>query len=72
MTSFMERHANASAQTASILTVLFGGLSLNEFALLVGIVCSVGTLLINWWYKHKEFQRITRASNGYVDAAGQD
>lgn len=57
MTSFMERHANASAQTASILTVIFGGLSLNELALVIGIVCSVGTLLINWWYKHKEFKR---------------
>lgn len=57
MTSIMERHSNAAAQTASISTVIFGGLSLNEFALLVGIMCSVGTLLINWWYKHKESKR---------------
>lgn len=57
MKSIMERHANAAAQSASIGTVIFGGLSLNEVALVVGIVCSVGTLLINWWYKHKEFNR---------------
>jgi hypothetical protein len=59
MTNFMERHANVAAQSTSIATVIFGGLSLNELALLVGIVCSVGTLLINWWYKHKEYKRIT-------------
>ena len=57
MTSIMERHANAVAQTVSIGTVIFGGLSLNELALITGIVCSVATLLINWWYKHKEFAR---------------
>lgn len=57
MKTIMERHANAAAQSASIGTGLFGVLSLNEVALIVGIVCSVGTMLINLYYKHKEYQR---------------
>ena len=56
MKSLMERYANTAAQSASISTGLFGILSLNEVALIVGIICSVGTLCINWWYKHKEFK----------------
>lgn len=57
MKSIMERHANVAAQSASISTALFGGFTLNEIALVVGIVCSVGTMLINLYYKHKEFNR---------------
>lgn len=57
MKDIMERHSNATAQTAAGITVLIGGLNLNELALIVGIVCSIVTVAVNWWYKHREFVR---------------
>ncbi|ALX96075.1 hypothetical protein AV650_22155 [Serratia fonticola] len=35
-------------------TFMGGVLSLNEWAIVIGIVCTILTLLINWYYKHKE------------------
>lgn len=36
------------------LTAMSGVLSLNDWALIVGILCTVGTFVINWYYKRKE------------------
>lgn len=35
---------------------LFGALSLNDIAIIVGIVISIATFLINWYYKHLDFK----------------
>ncbi|EJN5847209.1 phage holin family protein, partial [Salmonella enterica] len=36
------------------LTAMGGILSLNDWAVIVGILCTVGTFGINWYYKRKE------------------
>ncbi|ELV2782380.1 TPA: phage holin family protein [Enterobacter cloacae] len=36
------------------LTAMGGVLSLNDWALIVGILCTIGTFGINWYYKRKE------------------
>lgn len=36
--------------------ILIGGLSLSDWAIVIGIVCTIGTFAINWYYKRKEFQ----------------
>lgn len=41
---------------------MFGAMSLNEWALLIGIVCTIGTFGVNWYYKRKEFQLRERAN----------
>ncbi|EGY1539111.1 hypothetical protein JHR70_002367 [Salmonella enterica] len=36
------------------LTAMGGILSLNDLAVIIGILCAVGTFGINWYYKRKE------------------
>ncbi|AYN29883.1 holin [Buttiauxella sp. 3AFRM03] len=43
----MEKFTNGAAVGAGTTTTLFGALSLNDWALVVGIVCTVGTFAIN-------------------------
>lgn len=31
-----------------------GVLSLNDWAIIIGIVCTIGTFGVNWYYKRKE------------------
>ncbi len=38
------------------IVVGISNLGLNEWAILIGIGCTVGTFAINWYYKRKEFQ----------------
>ncbi|HAG0868420.1 TPA: hypothetical protein G8127_004875 [Salmonella enterica] len=40
------------------LTAMGGILSLNDWAVIIGILCTVGTFGINWYYKRKR-QRST-------------
>lgn len=37
-------------------TVMFGALSLNDLAIIIGIVCTVCTFALNWYYKRQEFK----------------
>ncbi len=39
------------------LTTAVGALSLNEWALITGIICTIGTFAINWYYKEKEYRK---------------
>ncbi|MGM7977655.1 HP1 family phage holin [Yersinia enterocolitica] len=34
----------------------FGAMSLNDWAVLIGMACAVGTFALNWYYKDKEFK----------------
>ncbi len=36
---------------------VFGWLTSNEFAVLVGVVIAVAGFLVNWYYRHKEDKR---------------
>ena len=56
MRYIMERHASNFAYTGSILTSVFGGMTLNDVALAVGICTGFGTFAVNWYYKRKEFK----------------
>ncbi|MBI0520957.1 hypothetical protein F6Q07_23215 [Pectobacterium parmentieri] len=41
---------------------MLGALSLNDWALIVGIICTLGTFGVNWYYRRKEFQRSAETS----------
>lgn len=36
------------------LTAMGGVLSLNDWAIIIGIACTIGTFVVNWYYKRKE------------------
>lgn len=50
-----EKYSSPSAYLLSILTTFFGVFSLNEWALITGIFCTLSTFLVNWYYRRKEF-----------------
>ncbi|KGM29101.1 holin [Photorhabdus luminescens] len=52
----MDKYTSPSAYCWGMLTAMLGALSLNDWALIIGIICTVGTFSINWHYKRKEFQ----------------
>ena len=41
-------------------TAMFGALSLNDWAIIIGIVCTVGTFALNWYYKQKSFRLLEK------------
>ena len=54
----MEKHSSVWAYLASLSTALFGGVTLQDVALWVGIITALGTFLVNWYYKRKEDKRL--------------
>ncbi|AEL73756.1 holin [Yersinia pestis] len=58
----MEKYTSGSSYGWGAFTVMLGSLSLNEWAIVVGIACTVGTFTINWHYKRKEFQLREKAN----------
>ena len=50
----MEKHSSACAYLTSLVTAVLGGLTVQELALWVGIVTTLGTFLVNWYYKERE------------------
>ena len=56
----MEKHSSISsiwAYIASVGTTIFGGLTLQNVALWVGIITTIGTFAVNWYYKEREHDR---------------
>lgn len=55
----METAAAASSKisyTAGIGAMVIGGLTLQEWFMAVGALTTLGTFIINWYYKHKHFK----------------
>lgn len=42
--------------TAGVSTATAGALTLNDWALICGIVVSLGTFVLNWYYRHKTYK----------------
>lgn len=56
----MEKHSSIWAYLTSVGTAIFGGLTLQDVALWVGIITAVGTFVVNWYYKDREDERAER------------
>ncbi|WP_181995195.1 phage holin family protein [Arsenophonus endosymbiont of Bemisia tabaci] len=52
----IEKYTTGTAYGTSATTLLCGALSLSEWALVTGIICSVLTVGLNWYYRHKEYR----------------
>lgn len=53
----MERHSGVVSYATGTGLFGLGALSLNDIAMIVGILTGVGTFLVNWYYKRKEDKR---------------
>lgn len=53
----MEKHASIWSYVSGLGTAIFGGLTLQDFAIWVGIITTVGTFALNWYYKAREDRR---------------
>ena len=53
----MEKHSSILAYLTSVGTAIFGGLTLQDVALGVGIITTMGTFAVNWYYKEREHDR---------------
>ena len=51
----MNQTSSSVAVGTGSATAMFGALSINDWAIIIGIVCTVGTFALNWYYKRKEF-----------------
>ena len=47
---------------------MVGGLSLSDWAIVIGIACTVGTFVINWYYKRKEYRLLQTQAHQLGDA----
>ncbi|EMH0680425.1 phage holin family protein [Klebsiella aerogenes] len=57
----MGKYTTHSAYSWGAFTAMLGALSLDEWAVLVGIICTIGTFVVNWYYKRKDYE-LRRAS----------
>lgn len=51
-----EKYSSPFAYAWGFITATLGVMSLDQWAVLIGILCTVGTFVVNWYYKRKEFQ----------------
>ena len=54
----MESKSSPISYITGIFTATFGSLTAQEFAIWVGIATTIGTFLVNWYYKAKEARRV--------------
>lgn len=52
----MDKYSSGTAYGWGTFTAMLGAMSLDEWAVIVGIACTLGTFAINWYYKRKDFE----------------
>ena len=58
-----EKYSSPFSYALGVITTTAGALSLDQWAVLIGIICTVATFLVNWYYKRKEF-KLREANSG--------
>ncbi|ENN8378260.1 phage holin family protein [Providencia alcalifaciens] len=51
-----EKYSSPFSYALGVITTAAGALSLDQWAVIVGILCTVATFFVNWYYKRKEFK----------------
>ena len=59
----MEKFTSGAAVGTGSTTALVGAISLNDSAIIVGIICTIGTFALNWYYRRKEFNLKLQAND---------
>lgn len=45
-----------------LVTAAMAAMSLNEWAVVIGIFCTVITCLVNWYYEHKKYRLVAEGN----------
>lgn len=53
----MDKHTTAASYVTSACTAIAGGITMQDFTMLVGIATALGTFFVNWYYKYKDDKR---------------
>ncbi|WP_081295691.1 phage holin family protein [Gilliamella sp. Fer4-1] len=63
----MERYSSPMSYFWGALCTLLGALSLNDIAIIVGIILSIATFIINWLYKRRDFYHKKKLREQYYE-----
>ncbi|WP_063654012.1 phage holin family protein [Candidatus Arsenophonus triatominarum] len=59
-----EKYSTPRVYVWSVLTSVMGFFTLDQWVGLIGIVCTVITCVVNWYYKRKEYRLKARDIKG--------
>lgn len=68
----MDRYTSQISYFWGALCTLIGAFSLNEIAIIIGIILSVATFIINWVYKRRDFQHKKNLREQYYAKYNKD
>ncbi|WP_091346977.1 phage holin family protein [Gilliamella bombicola] len=63
----MEKYTSPISYFWGAICTLFGALSLNDIAIVVGIILSIATFIINWVYKRRDFHHKKNLREQYYE-----
>lgn len=69
---FMEKYTSPISYFWGAICTLLGALSLNDVALIIGIILSIATFFINWAYKRREFQHKKKLREQFYEKYNKD
>ncbi|HGJ5865952.1 phage holin family protein [Arsenophonus nasoniae] len=52
----MEKYSSPLSYLGGIVTTGIGIFTLEQWVGLIGIICTLGTFFVNWYYRKKEFE----------------
>ncbi|WP_392551598.1 HP1 family phage holin [Orbus wheelerorum] len=64
-TFIMDRYSSPVSYFWGAICTLIGAFSLNEIAIIIGIILSVATFFINWAYRRRDFQHKKKLREEY-------
>lgn len=68
----MDKYTSPVSYVWGILCATFGAMTLNEWALVIGILTTVGTFIINWMYKRRDFNHKKKLREQYYEKYNKD
>lgn len=68
----MNKYTSPVSYFWGAICTLLGALSLNDVAIIVGIILSIATFIINWVYKRRDFQHKKNLREQYYEELKKD
>ncbi|WP_392552961.1 phage holin family protein [Orbus wheelerorum] len=68
----MDKYSSPISYFWGALCTLLGALSLNDIAMIIGILLSIATFIINWIYRRRDFLHKKKLREEYYAKYNQD
>lgn len=68
----MDKYTSPVSYFWGAICTLLGALSLNDIAIIIGIILSIATFAINWAYKRRDFQHKKKLREQYYEKHEKD